>query len=128
VKVTEFQYLSSRGFGKIRKIASYRTLWLHLSKLTQDLGNANGLTYGGQILLIFAISVLVVYGFMIELTEGFSLILFSSSLLFKVIIFWQCNSAHGVASEVRICLLIPTCLFPDELIFCRMSIYSSHTI
>jgi hypothetical protein len=128
VKVTEFQHLSSRGFGKIRKISSYRTLWLHLSKLTQDLGNSTGLTYGGQILLLFAITVLVVYGFMIELTEGFSFILFSSGLLFEVIIFLQCNSAHGVASEVRTCLLIPTCLFLGELIFCRLSIYLSRTI
>jgi len=111
VKVTEFQYLSSRGFEKIRKIASYRTLWLHLSKLTQDLGNASGLTYGGQTLLHFAISVLVIYGFMIELTESFDYILFSSGLLFQVIIFLQCNSAHGTANEVRTCLLIPTCLF-----------------
>ena len=129
MKVTEFQHLSSRGFGRIRKIASYRALWLHLSKLTQDLGNASGLTYGGQILLLFAISVLVVYGFMIELTEGFSFIHFSVGLLFHVIIFLQCNSAHGTANEVRTCLLIPTCFFPvDELIFCRVPIYLSHTI
>jgi hypothetical protein len=109
VKVTEFQNLSSRGFGKISKIASYRTLWLHLSKLTQDLGNATGLTYGGQTLLLFAISVLVIYGFMIELTERYSIILFSTGLLFLIIIFSQCNSAHGATNEVRTCFLIPTC-------------------
>jgi len=101
VKVTEFQHLSSRGFGKISKIASYRTLWLHLSKLTQDLGNATGLTYGGQILILFATSVLVTYGFMIELEERFEYTLFGSGLLFLVIIFLQCNSAHGAANEVR---------------------------
>jgi len=101
VKVTEFQHLSSRGFGKISKIASYRTLWLHLRKLTQDLGNATGLTYGGQILILFATSVLVTYGFMIELEERFEYTLFGSGLLFLVIIFLQCNSAHGAANEVR---------------------------
>ena len=110
VKVTEFQHLSSRGFGKFIKIASYRTLWMHLSKLTKELGNATGLTYGGQTLLLFAISVLVTYGFMIELTERFDGILFSSGLLFQGIIFSQCNSAHCAANEVRTCLLIPTCL------------------
>jgi len=108
-KVTEFQHLSSRGFGKISKIASYRTLWLHLSKLTQELGNATGLTYGGQTLLLFAISVLVIYGFMIELTEGFNYTLFSSGLLFQIIIFSQCNSAYGAANEVCTCFLIPKC-------------------
>jgi gustatory receptor len=128
VKFTEFQYLSSRGFGKIRKISNYRTLWLHLSKLAQDFGNATGLTYGGQTLLHFAISVLVIYGFMLELPESFNYILFSFGLLFQVIIYLQCNCAHGAANEVRTCLLIPTCLFPDEIIFCRMSIYLSHTI
>jgi hypothetical protein len=101
--------LSSRGFGKISKIASYRTLWLHLSNLTQELGNATGLTYGGQTLLLFAISVLVIYGFMIELTEGFNYTLFSSGLLFQIIIFSQCNSAYGAANEVCTCFLIPKC-------------------
>jgi hypothetical protein len=101
--------MCSRGFGKINKIASYRTLWFHLSKLTQELGNATGLTYGGQILLLFTISVLVTYGFMTELEEGFSYILFSTGLVFHAIIFSQCNSAHRAANEVRTCLLIPTC-------------------
>jgi hypothetical protein len=117
VKVTEFQHLSSKGFGKFRKIASYRTLWLQLSKLTQDLGNATGLTYGGQTLLLFAISVLLVYGFMIELTDRFNYLLFCSGLLFKVIIFSQCNSAHGAATEVRTCLSIPTCFFLLKKVF-----------
>ena len=129
MKVTEFQHLSTRGFGKFSKIASYRTLWLHLSKLTQDLGNATGLTYGGHTLLLFAISVFVVYSFMIELTEVIDYTLFSTCLLFQGIIFSQCNSAHGAANEVRTCFLIPTCFFPlDELIFCRVSIYLSYTI
>jgi len=117
VKVTEFQHLSSRGFGKISKIASYRALWLHLSKLTQELGNATGLTYGGQTLLLFAISVLVIYGFMIELTEDFDIILFITGLLFLIIIFSQCNSAHGAASEVCTCFLIPTCFFLLKKLF-----------
>jgi len=117
VKVTEFQHLSSRGFGKISKIASYRTLWLHLSKLTQEFGNATGLTYGAQILLLFATSVLVTYGFMIELTERFVNNLFCSDLLFHVIILLQCNSAHGAANEVRTCLLIPTCFFLLKKLF-----------
>ena len=130
MKVTEFQHLSSRGFGKISKIASYRTLWLHLSKLTQKFGNATGVTYGAQTLLLFAISVLVTYAFMIELTELFDKSLFCSGLLFHVIIFLQCNSAHGAANQVRTCLLINTCFFfPfDEIIFCRVSIYLIHTI
>jgi hypothetical protein len=108
VKVTAFQHLSSRRFGKISKIASYRTLWLHLSKQTQELGNATGLTYGGQTLLLFAISVLVTYGFMIELPKTFNYILFSTSLLFQVIIFSQCICAHRATNEVRTCLLIST--------------------
>jgi len=87
VKVTEFQHLSQRGFGKISKIVSYRTLWLHLSKLTQDLGNATGLTYGGQTLLLYAISVLVTYVFMMELTENFNYTLFCPGLLLLVINF-----------------------------------------
>ena len=128
MKFTEFQHFSSRGFGKISKIASYRTLWLHLRKLTQDLGNATGLTYGGQILLLFAISVLVTYGFMMELTENFSYSLFCSGLLFLLIIFLQCNSAHGATNEVRTCLLIPMFYPLDEIIFRRMSVYLSRKI
>jgi hypothetical protein len=103
--------LASRGFGKISKIASYSKLWWHLSKLTQELGSASGLTYGGHTLLIFTSSVLVVYGFMTELAENFNYALFNASLLFQVIIFAQCNSAHGVSNEVRTFLLIPTCVF-----------------
>ena len=129
MKVTEFQHLSSREFGWIRKINSYRTLWLHLSKLTQEFGNSNGVTYGTQTLLLFAVSVLVTYGFMVELTERFDKRLFCSGLVFQVIIFLQCNSAHGAANEVRTCLLITTCLFAfEEIIFCRVSIYLIHTI
>jgi hypothetical protein len=109
-RVTEFQHLSSREIGKISKIASYSKLWWQLSKLTQDLGSATGLTYGGQTLLVFTISVLVVYGFMTELAEVFDYVLFNAGLLFQVIIFLQCNSAHGVSNEVRTFLLIPTCV------------------
>jgi hypothetical protein len=103
--------LSSRGFGKISKIASYSKLWWKLSKLTQELGSASGLTYGGQTLILFTINVLLVYAFMNELAENFNYALFNSALLFQVIIFAQCNSAHGVSNKVRTFLLIPTCVF-----------------
>ncbi|GFG31244.1 hypothetical protein Cfor_06772, partial [Coptotermes formosanus] len=92
-------HLSSRGLGKSSKIPSYTNLWLRLSKLTQDLGNCAGFTYGGQTLLYFAITILLTYGFMVELAEGFSYILFTAALLFLVIILSGCISAHGVSNE-----------------------------
>jgi hypothetical protein len=59
--------------------AAYKTDWLHLSKLTRELGSASGCTYGSLTLLFFAISVLLSYGFVVELTHSFSLALFATS-------------------------------------------------
>jgi hypothetical protein len=74
---------------------------LHLSKLTQDLGNASGFTYGGQALIFFTISVLLSYGFMVELKNSFNFTLFTTALLFQAIMFSQCNSAQNASNEVR---------------------------
>jgi hypothetical protein len=43
-------------FDCAEKIAEYRMLWLKLGKLTEDLGNCMGYTYGAQVTLIIIIS------------------------------------------------------------------------
>jgi hypothetical protein len=128
VTVTKLQHLSSRGLGKSSKIPSYTNLWLRLSKLTQDLGNCAGFTYGGQTLLYFAITILLTYGFMVELAEGFSYILFTAALLFLVIILSGCISAHGVSNEVCIGFFVPMFFALYELTSYGVFIDLSHKI
>jgi hypothetical protein len=73
---------------------------LHLSKLTQDLGNVSGFTYGGHTLLFFTMSVLLCYGFIAELKDNFNFIFFTPFVLFEAILFAQCNYAQKAADEV----------------------------
>lgn len=108
----EFQHFSSRHVARCMKISTYRIFWLHLRQLTQDLGNATGFTYGGHTLLFFTLSVLVSYGFLVELKNDFNFILFTSSLLFQSIIYSQCNCAQNAANQVRSYIELPVANYP----------------
>lgn len=65
----------------------------------QDLGSSSGFTYGGQILIYFAMSVLLSYGFMVDLGDNYNYAAVSSALLFQIVIFVQCNSAQEATNE-----------------------------
>ncbi|KDR19190.1 hypothetical protein L798_06244 [Zootermopsis nevadensis] len=88
-----------RGFVTVGKISSYSKFWLRLRKLMQDLGSSSGFTYGGQILIYFAMSVLLSYGFMVDLGDNYNYAAVSSALLFQIVIFVQCNSAQEATNE-----------------------------
>ncbi|XP_023716993.2 gustatory and odorant receptor 24-like [Cryptotermes secundus] len=94
------QHFSSRGSARGIKISTYRTFWLHLRQLTQDLGNATGFTYGSHTLLFCTISVLVTYGFIVELKDNFNFVFFAASLLFQAIIYSECDCAQNAANQV----------------------------
>jgi phosphatidylglycerophosphate synthase len=82
------------------KISSYGKIWLRLRKLMQDLGSSTGFTYGGQTLLFFTMSLLLSYGFMVELEDNFNYAALTTALLFQAVIFSQCNSAQNASNEV----------------------------
>jgi hypothetical protein len=95
------QHFSSLYADRTSKVFAYKKYWLHLNKLTRDLGNASGFTYGSLTVIFFTISVLLSYGFVVELKNNFSFALSTTSLLFQVLILSQCNSAQRATSQVR---------------------------
>jgi membrane protein required for beta-lactamase induction len=96
-----FQHLTSRNVASGSKILAFKAYWIHLSKATRELGQSSGFTYGGLTLIFFTMSVLLSYGFAMELKNDFSYALLATSLLFQVIILSQCNGAQKAANQVR---------------------------
>ncbi|KAJ9593268.1 hypothetical protein L9F63_015182, partial [Diploptera punctata] len=77
-------------------------LWCCLSKLTQDLGNTTGYTYGSLMILYFTMKLLGTYGFMsqiklgkIWITVGFLV----TAVIYTWLIFVLCNAAHRVTNK-----------------------------
>jgi len=62
-----------KHIGPAAMVADYRVLWLRLSKLTRDTGNAMCYTFVFMSLYLFFIITLSIYGLMSQLSEGFGI-------------------------------------------------------
>ncbi|XP_067612660.1 gustatory and odorant receptor 63a isoform X1 [Eurosta solidaginis] len=107
----KYQYLSSlagyqalRHIGPAAMVADYRALWLRLSKLTRDTGNATCYTFTFLNLYLFFIITLSVYGLMSQLSEGFGIkdIGLAITAMWNVfLLFYICDKAHYASFDVR---------------------------
>ena len=78
-------------------------LWLHLCRLTQDLGHCSGFTYGFLNLILFILQTISGYAFLSEVSGGVSISSLAfgiSNVLFGVIVFIQCNVAQHAINQV----------------------------
>lgn len=85
-------------------VADYRALWLRLSKLTRDTGNATCYTFTFINLYLFFVITLSVYGLMSQLSEGFGIkdIGLAITAIWNVfLLFYICDKAHYASFNVR---------------------------
>nr|QKN21079.1 gustatory receptor [Bactrocera correcta] len=93
-----------RHIGPAAMVADYRALWLRLSKLTRDTGNATCYTFTFINLYLFFIITLSVYGLMSQLSEGFGIkdIGLAITAIWNVfLLFYICDKAHYASFNVR---------------------------
>jgi hypothetical protein len=98
------QSLSRKCSGNAGAVAVYGELWCHLSKQTQDLGNAMGYTYGGQVVLYFIFQLLGTFGFIFQMHQAETLTTVGylfTALLFSWLIYVFCNAADRATKFVR---------------------------
>ncbi|XP_017477626.1 PREDICTED: gustatory and odorant receptor 63a-like [Rhagoletis zephyria] len=93
-----------RHIGPAAMVADYRALWLRLSKLTRDTGNATCYTFTFLNLYLFFVITLSVYGLMSQLSEGFGIkdIGLAITAIWNVfLLFYICDKAHYASFNVR---------------------------
>ncbi|BFF98500.1 gustatory and odorant receptor 63a [Drosophila madeirensis] len=93
-----------KHIGPAAMVADYRVLWLRLSKLTRDTGNATCYTFVFMSLYLFFIITLSIYGLMSQLSEGFGIkdIGLTITALWNIgLLFYICDEAHYASVNVR---------------------------
>jgi hypothetical protein len=98
-----FQGLQNHGFGQNDKLVQFKFLWLHLSKLTQNIGRSMAATYSIYTLYSFAFLVVESYQFLVSIGKEFttiSLVMTSAILADFVIIYALCTHAQSATEEV----------------------------
>lgn len=112
---SNFQVISSYDSVQPAKVAQYKYLWLQLSKLTQDVGQSMGLTYGGLIIFCFLAETLMGYGFLSNIANNltaFNVVLGISMLYFTLIAHFMCSFAHWTTEQVSTCSIdTKNCLY-----------------
>lgn len=99
----DFQ-LALQNIGPAAMVADYRALWLRLSKLTRDTGNATSTTVTFINLYLFFVITLSVYGLMSQLSEGFGIKdigLAVTAMSNVCLLFYVCDEAHNASQYVR---------------------------
>lgn len=85
-------------------VADYRALWLQLSKLTRDTGNAVCYTFTFICVYLFFVITLSVYGLMSQVSEGFSVKdigLTITALCNVCLLFFICDEGHNAGFNVK---------------------------
>ncbi|PSN30372.1 hypothetical protein C0J52_27002, partial [Blattella germanica] len=95
-------HVGTCGFGNGSKISEYRVLWLQLSRLTQDLGNSMGMTFGAHIVVYFTGQVLFMYYIlsMLSLRLDEFIVKFLIPVAISIYIYIVCNAAQSVTDEI----------------------------
>ncbi|RZC42344.1 gustatory and odorant receptor 24 [Asbolus verrucosus] len=91
--------------GPSTQVADYRSLWMLLSKIIRDIGNASGYALTFICLYFFLIITLTIYGLLSQLQAGFSskdVGLAVNAALATAILFFICNEAHYASNSVRV--------------------------
>ncbi|XP_044267011.1 gustatory and odorant receptor 24 [Tribolium madens] len=112
----DFQ-MALKHIGPSSQVADYRSLWMLLSKLIRDVGNASGYTVTFLCLYLFLIITLTIYGLLSQLQAGFStkdIGLTINAALAIFILYFICDEAHYASNCVRV-------LFQKKLLLVELS-------
>ncbi|VEN48414.1 unnamed protein product, partial [Callosobruchus maculatus] len=97
--------LALRNIGPASQVANYRSLWMMLSKITRDVGNAFGCAMTFLCLYLFLIITLTIYGLLSQIQEGFGIKdigLAITALFAGAMLFFISNEAHYASNCVRV--------------------------
>lgn len=92
-----------RNIGPAGKVASYRALWLRLSKIARDTGIANCYTFTFINLYLFLIITLSIYGLLSQISDGFGtkdIGLAMTAICSIFLLFFICDEAHYASHNV----------------------------
>lgn len=92
-----------KNIGPAAMVADFRALWLRLSKLTRDTGNATSTTITFICLYLFFIITLSIYGLMSQLSAGFGIKdigLAVTAVCNVSLLFFICDEAHNASHFV----------------------------
>lgn len=85
-------------------VADYRSMWLRLSKLTRETGNATCYTFTFINLYLFFVITLSIYGLMAQLSEGFGVKdigLMVTAFCSVCLLFFICDEGHNASFNVK---------------------------
>ncbi|KAJ8946211.1 hypothetical protein NQ314_008945 [Rhamnusium bicolor] len=100
----EFQQ-ALKNIGPSTRVAEYRSLWMMLSKIIRDVGNAFGYTVTFLCLYLFLIITLTIYGLMSQIQEGLGIKdigLAITAGFATALLFFICDEAHYASNCVRV--------------------------
>ncbi|KAJ8950099.1 hypothetical protein NQ318_017824 [Aromia moschata] len=94
-----------KNIGPSTRVADYRSLWMVLSKIIRDVGNAFGYTLIFLCLYLFLIITLTIYGLMSQIQEGLGVKdigLAITAGFATALLFYVCDEAHYASNCVRV--------------------------
>jgi hypothetical protein len=100
-----FQCLCSNHRAVSCSVAEYCVLWRYLSKQVQDLGNAMGYTYGGQLVLYYTIQLVATYGFICRIQQVKHVVTIAcliGAVAFAWLTYLFCNAADRATKLVLV--------------------------
>lgn len=106
--VAEDFQLALKNIGPSSQVADYRSLWMLLSKLIRDVGNASGYTVTFLCLYLFLVITLTIYGLLSQIQEGLGIkdIGLTVTASFAIaFLFFVCDEAHYASNCVSRFLL-----------------------
>lgn len=90
--------------GPAAVVADYRSLWLQLSKLTRDMGNATCYTFTFMNVYLFFVITLSIYGLLAKFSEGFEtkdIGLATTAFCNVLLLFFICDVGHNATFNVK---------------------------
>jgi hypothetical protein len=98
-----FQGLQNNSFRQNDKLVQFKFLWLHLSKLTQNIGRSMGFTYAMFTLYCNVVMVIASYVFLVLIRNGFHKHILGQTvgiLVSLATLYAQCTNAQSATEEV----------------------------
>ena len=93
-----------KNVGPAAVVADYRSLWLRLSKLTRETGNATCYTFTFINLYLFFVITLSIYGLLAQISEGFGVKdigLAITAFCSVCLLFFICDEGHNASFNVK---------------------------
>lgn len=112
----DFQH-ALKNVGPSSRVADYRSLWMMLSRIIRDVGNAFGYAMVFLCLYLFLIITLTIYGMLSQIQEGLGIKdigLTITAFFAGAILFFISDEAHYASNRVRILCISLIPLYPQK--------------